>query len=45
MLVDIVVHQGCIGGDLKMYETLATFTKQEFLDSIQKAKVKKIEKK
>ena len=40
----IYVHQGCIGGDLKMHETLATFTKQEFLESIEKNKSKKLEK-
>ena len=34
----IYVHQGCIGDGLKMHETLATFTKQEFLDSIKERK-------
>lgn len=28
------VHQACIGGGLKMYETPATFTKTEFIESI-----------
>jgi len=41
----IYVHQACMGDGLKTYETLATFTKQEFIDSIQKEKVKKLEKK